>query len=172
VRSAPSPTARARVAASRAVSQHALVSALTTPNPRATSALLAGRGKDVVSLYTAAFAALDVAASPSARTAALELLHDADVNVLTVNDKADADMEDQSIWTARIVGSDRPPLEGIRAFKASKGDGRFRFHMRRVIFGTRVHTNIGFTVAKFDLEMKLDCGGGRSETVTVTFTKA
>jgi len=164
-------SARARAASRRRFAQHALRERYLTPPPRATSALLAGRGKNVVSLYTAAFAALDVAASPSARAAALELLHDADVNALTVNDTADADMKDQSVWSARIAGSDRLSLEGIRAFKNSKGDGSYRYQMKRVVFGKAVHATCGMTVATFALKMELDCGSGRSETVTVTFTK-
>ena len=94
------------------------------------------------------------------------------MNALTVNDKADADAEDSSVWRAHIKkGSERLPLEGIRAFKAPKGDGTFRFQMRRVVFGARVDINVGMSVATRDLEMELDIGGGRSETVTVTLTK-
>ena len=94
------------------------------------------------------------------------------MNALTVKDKADADAEDSSVWRAHIKkGSERLPLEGIRAFKQSKGGGKFRFKMQRVVFGARVNSIVGMTVATFDLEMELDIGGGRSETVTVTLTK-
>ena len=94
------------------------------------------------------------------------------MNALTVNDKADADAKDTSVWHAHIKkGSERLPLEGIRAFKAPKGGGKFRFQMRRVVFGASIKVNVGMTVATFDLEMELDIGGGSSESVTVTFTK-
>ena len=122
-------------------------------------------------LYAAAFAARSAAVTQAERSAALELLHEADVNALSVNDKADDDIVGQSIWTATIKGSDRPPLEGIRAFKASKGSGKFRFQMRRVVFGVHIDVNIGLTSSTEDLEMELDYGDGRSETVTVTLTK-
>ena len=122
-------------------------------------------------LYAAAFAARSAAVTQAERSAALELLHEADVNALSVNDKADDDIVGQSIWTATIKGSDRPPLEGIRAFKKSKGSGKFRFQMQRVVFGARVVVNIGLTTTTQDLEMVLDIGDGRSETVIVTLTK-
>ena len=46
---------------------------------------------------------------------------------LTVNDKADDDAADSSVWRAHIVGSDRLPLGGIRAFKHFKGGGKYRY---------------------------------------------
>ncbi len=122
-------------------------------------------------LYAAAFAARSAAVSQAERSAALELLHEADVNALSANDKADDDIVGQSIWTATIKGSDRLPLEGVRAFKQSKGGGRFHVEMRRVVFGARVAIHMGITVTTQDLEMVLDIGDGRSETVIVTLTK-
>ncbi len=122
-------------------------------------------------MYKTAFAALKAAVTPSGRSAALKQLHDADVNALKVNDTAAADIVDQSVWTAHIKGRDRLPLEGIRAFKQSKGDGKYRYHMNRVVFGTSIEEKRGITVETFDLKMELDAGDGKTENVLVTFTK-
>ena len=122
-------------------------------------------------LYADAFAALSEAASPSARSAALELQHVADVNALTAGESKGGSTSDFSVWRAHIAGSERLPLENIRAYKESKGGGDFRYAMQRVIFGSSVTVNIGLTVTMKNIEMVLDCGSGRSETVTVTLTK-
>ena len=122
-------------------------------------------------MYQTALAALKAAVTPQERSAALGLLQAADVNALTVNDKAAADIVDQSVWTARIKGSDRLPLEGIRAFKQSSGRGKYRYDMKRVDFGTSINEKRGMEVKTFDLDMELDAGDGETENVEVTFTK-
>ena len=122
-------------------------------------------------MYQTALAALKAAVTPQERSAALGLLQAADVNALKVNDTAAADIVDQSVWTAHIKGSDRLPLEGIRAFKQSKGGGKYRNQMERVVFGSSMRATPGLTIKTFEHEMELDAGDGKTEAVVVTFTK-